>query len=434
MLAKNTTRPPLRYSNPDLIPQWDFERNSGVTPDVVTNGSNRKVWWICPAALDHRWEASPKRRVHGEFCPFCTNKRVAASNCLETLHPDLAAEWDADRNGLTAREVTAKAKKYYWWRCPAADDHRWQAPIARRAKGHGCPFCSGNKVVPSTSIAARRPELAAQWDHERNGYLKPDAVSIGSKTFIHWKCPLADDHRWTATLKARRKSGCPCCAGIKLVRSNCLATTHPEVAAEWDLERNGEKTPYSVMGGHNGRVHWICKEGHRWTTSPNARTRAGHRCPGCQTWYTEESVGRAIESLGYLTVRQYSFPGCRHKATLRFDFAVFHERRLIAVVEYHGEQHYRPVDFFGGEAAFRGCRKRDGIKRDYCRSNGIPLLEIPFNDADRIPEIVAAFIGGIGHIRPSRPPATSRADRTPNATPLFPRWDTHTPNTSDPMP
>ena len=79
---------------PELAREWDFEKNiSDLTPDKITVGSNRIVWWRC--AKGHSWKDAVVKRTHGKPCPYCTNRRVLIGyNDLATLYPKLANEWD----------------------------------------------------------------------------------------------------------------------------------------------------------------------------------------------------------------------------------------------------------------------------------------------------------------------------------------------------
>ena len=56
----------LASVHPELIPEWS-EKNLPLTPDKITFGSNKRVWW--KGACGHEWETSVKARsklrVHG---------------------------------------------------------------------------------------------------------------------------------------------------------------------------------------------------------------------------------------------------------------------------------------------------------------------------------------------------------------------------------
>ena len=81
---------------------------------------------------------------------------------------------------------------------------------------------------------------------------------------------------------------------------------------------------------------------------------------------------------------------------LRFDFAVFNKKQLVCLIEYQGEQHYYPVDFFGGEEYFKIQQDYDNKKRKYCEENNILLIEIPYYDKNKINEqYLLNKIGGV---------------------------------------
>jgi hypothetical protein len=53
---------------------------------------------------------------------------------------------------------------------------------------------------------------------------------------------------------------------------------------------------------------------------------------------------------------------------------------LQFAIEYQGKQHYEPIEFFGGEDAFRQIQVRDRIKAKLCKDNNIKLLCIRYDD------------------------------------------------------
>jgi hypothetical protein len=132
-------------------------------------------------------------------------------------------------------------------------------------------------------LATTHPEIADQWDYERNGDLKPEDITAGSGKKVHWKCNVAKDHRWEAQVCNRtNEKGCPCCAGKKVVLSNCLATTHPHLLSQWDYEKNGDISPEDVTAGSGQKIHWKCPvaEDHRYEATVCDLTN-GRGCPAC---------------------------------------------------------------------------------------------------------------------------------------------------------
>lgn len=121
------------------------------------------------------------------------------------------------------------------------------------------------------------PELTAEWDREKNG-IPPESVTYGSKKNVWWRCPRG--HSYMAPVYSRSAGcGCPYCAGKRAIPGETdLATTNPELLAEWD-EKN-ELSPRELTAGSHKPIRWVCKEGHHWQAAPYSRT-AGAGCPYC---------------------------------------------------------------------------------------------------------------------------------------------------------
>ena len=131
--------------NAKLMAEWDWEKNNdfGFDPKTLTLGNNKKAWWKCNKG--HEWQATIANRNYGYGCPYCAGKKVLKGyNDLQTINPKLASEWNYEKNmELTPSDVTPGSKRKVWWKC--ANGHEWQAVIANRNKGCGCPYCSGRK-------------------------------------------------------------------------------------------------------------------------------------------------------------------------------------------------------------------------------------------------------------------------------------------------
>lgn len=197
----------LAELNPELANQWHPTKNGELDPTLIKPGSNRKAWWLCKNG--HEWAAVIASRNSGNGCPYCSGQRVIKENSLAAKNANLAYQWHHKKNGnLTPEMVTAGSSKKVWWRCEKG--HEWEAVIASRNKGNGCPYCSGKLVSKDNCLAVLNPELAEQWHPFRNGKLTPNDVIPGSSKKVWWLCKKG--HEWQAVLYSRNNgTGCPYC-------------------------------------------------------------------------------------------------------------------------------------------------------------------------------------------------------------------------------
>ena len=204
----------LATTHSELVREWDYEKNIVLSPNDVSFGSQKKVWWRC--LQGHEWEAEIcSRAINNTGCPVCSGKKTLTGyNDLSTVNPNLAKEWDYDKNQpLIPTQVSACSHKKAWWKCSACGS-TWAAVIKNRNNGSGCPYCSGKKVlVGINDLATVNPELAKEWNYEKNDALTPKDVSLGSKRKVWWKCK--QDHEWEADICSRsRGNGCPFCSNV----------------------------------------------------------------------------------------------------------------------------------------------------------------------------------------------------------------------------
>lgn len=100
----------------------------------------------------------------------------------------------------------------------------------------------------------------------------------------------------------------------------------------------------------------------------------------------EKLIAKLLDELGYDFIREKVFSDCKHKRLLRFDFYFEVEGRGFCI-EFDGEQHRKPVAYFGGEKAFKEGQERDRKKNEYCKKNNITLIRISklnYMDAKKI--------------------------------------------------
>lgn len=119
----------------------------------------------------------------------------------------------------------------------------------------------------------------------------------------------------------------------------------------------------------------------------------GRRCPKCQQSNGEKIIRNWLDRNNINYSMQYKFKDCKNIKPLPFDFAIFdRQNNLIYLIEYQGEQHFRPVEIFGGEESFKITKENDLKKKQYCKDNNITLIEIPYTNLKNIPIILEKLI------------------------------------------
>ncbi|RLA42339.1 MAG: hypothetical protein DRR42_23580, partial [Gammaproteobacteria bacterium] len=224
----------LVFKFPDIATQWHPIKNQAVDIRIIHAGSGQKVWWKCKKG--HEWKTAVNMRTGEETnCPHCYNenrgeiyrqKAAEMNGSLADLNPDFLAQWDKEKNGdLTPDKMTAKSRTKVWWKCEHGHSSYEQA-IASKARGSICPECAKSKRAESVRLARlknngslkdRYPNIAEHWDNAKNGDLKPELVTIGSKKIIYWKCNQG--HHWHVSVNTmtdkRRYYICPECKNKK---------------------------------------------------------------------------------------------------------------------------------------------------------------------------------------------------------------------------
>lgn len=402
----------LVTTHPELAAQWHPTKNGNLMSINVAAGSRKKVWWQCDKG--HEWEAKISNRVgNGNGCPYCAGQRaIVGETDLVTTHSGLANQWHPIKNGdIKPTDITSGSHKKVWWQCDKG--HEWETSVSNRTNGTGCPYCSGKlPVLGKTDLLTSDPELAEQWHPAKNIGLKdgdgrdvasPDKVTAGSSLKVWWQCKHG--HEWEAKISNRvgKGNGCPYCTGQQAIAGETdLSTTHPELAKQWHPTKNGDIKPTDVkQGSSKKKIWWKCPEcGYEWAARVSSRT-AGHNCPRCSESKGEKVIRKVLEDNHVSFKTQYKFEDRfmdSVNAKLKDDFAIFDKNgNVIGTIEYHGQQHYEPVDFAGkglefAQKEFKKTQKRDVAKTKYLQEHGIPQLIIPYWEFDNIEYHVTELI------------------------------------------
>lgn len=365
----------LATVNHKLALEWHPTENGDLKPSMFTEGSHKKVWWL--GECGHSWPAFIRdRALRNQGCPYCSNQKLLPGfNDLKARYPGLAEQWDYENNDKRPEEVIAGGNKKYSWRCDLG--HSWPAKIPDRVRGDGCPYCGNKKLlVGFNDLASRYPKLAKEWDYDLNEKHPEDYIA-GSNDYAHWKCKYG--HTWRAQINSRKQGkGCPYCANQKVWPGfNDLESQDPELAAEWDYDKN-KKKPSEVTACSSLSFHWKCKFGHSFPATITNRHQ-GRGCPECDKI---NKTSLPEQTIFYYVCRTYPNSVNRYKDM--FDNGMeldVYIPSLKTGIEYDGPYHR------SAEAL-----RRDSEKYSICRSNDIRLIRVSIGDNDPDTPICDIFV------------------------------------------
>lgn len=268
----------IEFRYPEIADEWDYDKNYPLTPDMITAGSPKKVWWICP--LGHSYHADPHHRINGKGCPICAGRKVLAGfNDVESQRPDLMPFWNYKRNGtLLPSQVTKGSGKKVWWTCSCGTE--FQASVS--ATSGRCPVCANNKVSPGENdFATEHPELLQFWDYQNNVDIQPNQLKSQSTKVVHWVCEHGHPYERSIAGQVKVQGKCPVCnRTLVLAGVNDFAATHPEVAKWWHPTKNS-KTASEVFSGSPGMRWWMCPDGHEYQRTIPGQIKHSY-CPECK--------------------------------------------------------------------------------------------------------------------------------------------------------
>ena len=134
-------RPTVTASSSSMKQYWDSQRNAeqGLDADAITPGNRQKANIVCdkcPKSQLHTWTATVRNVFRGSGCPCCSGRQVCLCNSLQTLRPDLAAEWCYALNARTPDDYTAQSHVKVWWQNDKRG--RWKESIVARRSYIAC--------------------------------------------------------------------------------------------------------------------------------------------------------------------------------------------------------------------------------------------------------------------------------------------------------
>lgn len=217
-----------------------------------------------------------------------------------------------------------------------------------------------------------------------------DNTYTDNKKHLSFHCFICNENFNMAWKHTIGHHGCGVCNGKQVVYKTSLAYLRPDIAKEFLSSKNNFLADeLSEFSGES--VLWKCFDcRYEWYASVNSRTNNNTGCPKCNESKGENKIGKFLLEKNIIFKQEYMFDDCKGlKRKLPFDFYLLNYGILI---EYHGIQHYKSLDYFGGDDNFKERQRLDKIKSEYCSNNNIPLLIIPYWEFDNIESILTQYL------------------------------------------
>lgn len=251
--------------------------------------------------------------------------------------------------------------------CPIHGEF-WQA-IGDHLKGYGCSKCSG-KYKPTTEewIQRVRPIYNYKYDYSKVKY-------IDNKTPVTIICPEHGEFYSIPSNHLKGTSGCPKCAALKS-HNRQAKTTERFIQEAAKIHNN--KYDYSKVSYYNKstKVIIICPEHGEFKQIPSSHL-SGCGCPACSFKNQGRLYSKIQETLSDLNFEQEYTTDWLDKQRLdiycpEYNFAI----------EYDGEQHFYPIEYFGGVENFKHIQERDILKNEKCKTNNCKLFRVKYSYTD----------------------------------------------------
>lgn len=349
---------------------------------VTYRGAHTPVCIICP--------------IHGEFLQPPT-RHLSGSGCMPCAVQRRSEAKRLTQEDFVKRASAVHGEKYDYGRvvyvgtsekvCIVCPQHgEFFQTSGNHMAGQGCPQCG---IIRYADKRRQTTEGFIDKAKEIHGpqYDYSQVVYSHSTAEVCIICPTHGEFLQKPSVHLTG-SGCAAC-GLKSVYDQSRHTT--DIFIQNAIAVHGDIYDYSRVTYKNAltKVSIVCPAHGEFFQSPSKHL-SGHRCPHCGGSKGERAITRWLNKRG---IPFHYHHLCRigtGKRSLHFDFLT---KGIKVLIEFDGEQHFRPTRFNGMSEeksfeVFKKTQHHDSLKNQYCVSSNLPLLRISYKEFNSIPEIL----------------------------------------------
>ena len=235
---------------------------------------------------------------------------------------------------------------------------------------HGCCKCRGRHISESKMFTKEYfIKKAIEIHGDKYDYSMVEYNGVDTEVDI--ACKKHGLFKQTPYNHINKKCGCPQCKYDNL--SNKFRLKYDDLITKI-FEKHGNKYSYPNLENeyknNRSKITVVCPI-HGEFKQIAAKHLYGRGCPYCNESHLEKEISLLLKENNIEFERQKSFDWLKLEKPLRLDFYL---PKYDIAIECQGEQHYEPIEHFGGEKEFLETVKRDEEKKNSCKTNGVKLF------------------------------------------------------------
>lgn len=301
----------LVTTHPKIAAEWDYEKNAK-KPFEVSYGCGKKVWWKC--SQGHSYQATVNHRTsqNGTNCPICNQGRQtsfaeqAVYFYVKKIYPDAINRYkDIFKKTMELDIYIPSIKLGIEY-----DGEAWHKEDKYLNEVKKYEICKENdiKLIRLKEKYSEKDSLTADTTlHVEKMYEKKNLykaitylISMINLETNMWTRKKFDT--WYSSLDISiEKDENEIRANMISIQKNSLEDIYPDIALEWNYEKNGKLKPNMFKPKSDAKVWWVCQIcGYEYESSINHRT-SGTGCPKCGIIKSAQAKSKKVNMIDIKT-------------------------------------------------------------------------------------------------------------------------------------